>query len=231
MSACGPTLDPYLESHFRSADEERGSEEKKEEATQEERQENAVSQTTSSETEEKEESVQRNRPQKIVINELLYDLVGADTDGQVFVELYGDARADVTGYQLVFINGENGVVTDSIVFSEEAKVAEDGIFLIADAKTGNENESFVDDADLIKNFDPQNGPDCVQLLDENGVLLDALGYGSPIVEAAENGNACHEGESALDVPSGQSLSRINGTDTENNAMDFMALTSPSPGVL
>jgi hypothetical protein len=180
---------------------------------------------------EGEAEIMRVRPSYLIINELLYDAVGSDTEGDVFIELAGEAGGDITGYKLIFINGEDGVITSTIEMPENALIGDDGIYVIADAKTGSPDASDVGDADFIKNFDPQNGPDCVQLLDDKGGLLDALAYGEPIAELAENGMRCFEGTLATDVSSGQSLSRSGGLDSDDNAIDFIALDSPTPGVL
>jgi len=171
------------------------------------------------------------RPQFLVINEILYDAVGSDTNGDVFVELVGDAGTDIGGYRLLFVNGDDGVIKHTINIPDSANIPEDGIFLIADSKTGQTGISNVEDADLILNFDPQNGPDCVQLLSDAGLLIDSLGYGSPLVSPAENGLECFEGEPAVDVLAGKSLSRQNAVDTGDNSVDFVALDEPSPGVL
>lgn len=170
------------------------------------------------------------RPSGIIIYELLYDIVGDDTDGHVFVELFGDADTDISGYKLIFVNGDDGGIYETIEFPENSVIADDGIFLVADSKTGDTNVTNVADADFIDNFDPQNGPDCVQLVSETGVLLDALGYGTPIAATAENGLACFEGASAAKVTSGKSLSRTDGADTGNNSADFTMLATPTPGM-
>lgn len=176
-----------------------------------------------------ESEIVRIRPAHLIINEILYDAVGSDTDGDVFVELFGELGGDITDYKLVFINGEDGLIKDTIEMPADSVIGDDGLFIIADAKTGAPDASDVDDADYIKNFDPQNGPDCVQLLNEKGELIDALAYGEPIVDIAENSLTCKEGLSAMDVSSGQSLSRVDGTDTDDNASDFKILDNPTPG--
>jgi len=177
-----------------------------------------------------ESDVARNRPGNLIINEILYDVPGSDTDGDVFIELVGDAGGDITGYKLYLVNGEDGVIKDTIKISENAIIPDDGIFLIADAKTGQSEVSDVVGADLVDNFDPQNGPDCIQLVDENDTLLDAIGYGEPIIGTAENGLACFEGTPTPKVSSGQSLSRTGGIDTGNNSSDFSMLEVPAPGL-
>jgi len=178
-----------------------------------------------------DEPLERIRPSFIMINEILYDAAGSDSNGDVFVELYGEAGGDITGYELVFVNGEDGVVKDTIEMPEETRVPDDGIYVIADAITGSPGATNVAGADYVKNFDPQNGPDCVQLLGGEGELIDALGYGEPIVAIAGNGMACTEGSAAPDVASGMSLSREFGLDLNDNAMDFFAKEEPTPGSL
>ena len=182
-------------------------------------------------TNENGATVVRNRPTTLVINELLYDVPGSDTDGQVFVELLGDAGGDISGYNIYLINGDDGVTKDTIKIPDGSIIPEDGIFLIADAMTGQQGVSRVAGADFVDNFDPQNGPDCVQLVDDAGRLLDALGYGDVPVGTAENGLACYEGQPAADVASGQGLSRTDGADTDDNSVDFQVLDQPTPGVM
>ena len=175
--------------------------------------------------------VERIRPAFIMINEILYDAAGADTNGDVFVELYGEAGGDITGYELVFVNGEDGVIKDTIELPKDAVIPDDGIFVIADAVTGSPGVSGVEAADYVITCDPQNGPDCVQLLGGEGELLDALGYGEPIVDPAGNGLGCFEGSLAPDVASGQSLSREFGVDLNDNALDFFDKSDSTPGEL
>lgn len=171
------------------------------------------------------------RPSFLVINELLYDVPGDDTNGVLFVELYGEAGADIGKYRLVFVNGDDGTTTEEIKIPKGARIPEDGIFLIADAKTGQGGVSAVAGADLIDNFDPQNGPDCAELLDDQGRLVDALGYGTPIVQTAGNGLACFEGTPTPKAPAASSLTRTNGVDLNDNAGDFHTEAVPTPGVL
>ncbi len=175
------------------------------------------------------EAAERVRPGFLMINEVMYDAIGSDTDGNVFVELLGESGGDISGYKILFINGEDGAISDTIELPEGALLEEDGIYLIADAKTGEPGVSNVEGPDLVLNFDPQNGPDCIQLLDAEGGLLDSLGYGSPLVSLATNGLVCHEGGPVMDVASGMSLSRSGGMDAGDNQLDFQPMDIPSPG--
>lgn len=171
------------------------------------------------------------RPAKLVINEILYDASGDELDGNLFVELAGDAESDISGYKIVFVNGADGAVTETINIPNNSVIPDDGIFLIADSRTGAPTQTNIPGADLLDNFDPQNGPDCAQLLDEHGALLDAVGYGSPLPLKAQNGLACFEGTPGPDAPAGKSVSRTDGADTDDNSRDFKILTAPTPGAI
>ena len=172
---------------------------------------------------------QPERPSKLVINELLYDAAGSDTDGNEFVELAGDSGADIGDYSVVLINGADGAVTETIKIPAGSLIPTDGIFLIADSRNSAPTETNIPNADLLDNFDPQNGPDCAQLLDNHGALLDAVGYGSPLPQKAQNGIACYEGSPGPDAPAGKSITRTNALDTNNNALDFKIIDVPTPG--
>lgn len=167
---------------------------------------------------------------EVVINELYYDAPGSDTDGVLFVELFGTPEMVLGGYQIVFINGDGGAITDLIELPAESRMGADGFFVIADGRTDMLDTTVVAGSDLIDNFDPQNGPDGVQLLDAAGRLLDSLVYGEGAVAVAENGFPLGEGSFAPDVAGGHSLSRHPaGWDSDDNAVDFVENTLPSPG--
>jgi hypothetical protein len=166
----------------------------------------------------------------VVLNEIFYDSADSDTDGNLFVELYGTPELSLAGCKINFVNGADGSMTDSVALPAGAKTGADGFYVIADAKTGSSLSTNVPGFDLIDNFDPQNGPDAVQLLDAKGGLVDAVGYGDEIQPVAENGLASFEGAPAVDVAVGHSLERkAPGLDTENNAGDFVDREAPTPG--
>jgi hypothetical protein len=167
----------------------------------------------------------------LVINEVFYDSVDSDTDGNEFIELFGTPNADISGYQVVVVNGADGAILKTITLPLGSKTRDTGIFLIADSRTNLPTETNVIGPDLIDNFDPQNGPDAIQLLDNQGRLLDAVAYGIGGLTQAQNGFPTGEGNPAIDVVAGHSISRINGNDTNNNATDFVDLTTPTPGIL
>ncbi|MBI2342253.1 MAG: hypothetical protein HYU98_05930, partial [Deltaproteobacteria bacterium] len=124
---------------------------------------------------------------------------------------------------------DDGKITDSITLPSGASVQGDGFYVIADAASQNANQTNVAEADFITNFDPQNGPDAVQLLDSKGGLVDAVCYGEVKVKIAENGLAMCENSPALDAPAGKSISRLENTDdTDDNSADFIINSEPSP---
>jgi len=153
------------------------------------------------------------------ISEAFYDAVGSD-DGLGFVELYGPPGTDLAGLTIEGVNGSNGSVTHSIALS--GLIPADGLFVVADDQ--GDGTTRVSDADLIWNFDFQNGPDSIVLRDGAGVL-DALGYGNFAVGDVFAG----EGSAAADAPAGASLARVFADiDTDDNGADF-AVMAPTPG--
>jgi hypothetical protein len=155
-----------------------------------------------------------------VISEFFYDAVGSD-DGLSFVELYGEPGASLAGFVLEGVNGSNGAVGPSLSLS--GAIPADGIFVVADATSGGQTQ--VAGADLLLDFDFQNGPDSV-VLRSGSAVLDALGYG---VFAPGEVNA-GEGAPAADPAAGASLARrFADIDTGDNQADFIALETPTPG--
>jgi hypothetical protein len=170
-------------------------------------------------------------PTFLILNEILYDGLSSETDGEAFVELFGTPQGDISHYQISLINGADGAETGKITLPENSLIPEDGIFLIADLRTGSSNTSKILDTDFLANFDPQNGPDSVLLISPQGDLLDALTYGTGGLEFSSSGFPTVKGTPAVDVSGGHSLSRVDGEDTQDNAHDFVDLENPTPGFL
>ena len=155
-----------------------------------------------------------------LVSEVFYDATGAD-NGLVFVELYGAPGTPLEGLVFEGINGSNGDVTPSLALS--GSIPADGFFVVADDV--GDGTTLVPDADLILNFDFQNGPDSV-VLHDGGLVLDAVGYGVFGVGEVFAG----EGAPAPDAPAGSSLARVFAdVDTDDNASDFEVLSVPTPG--
>lgn len=154
---------------------------------------------------------QLSRPSFLVLNEVFYDALGSDSDGGVFIELYGEPQKFLFGYQIVMVRGRDGSIAQTYTIPAGSKTDENGF-------------------SVLSGLDAQNGPDCLQLLDPGGELVDALGYGSPLPAVAINGNACYEGTPAPDVPAGSSLTRsVEHTDSDDNEADWKPQLTPTPG--
>ncbi len=154
------------------------------------------------------------------ISEVFYDARGSD-DGHSFVELYGEPGTDLDGFRLEGVNGAGGAVGPVLALS--GVIGSAGVFVVADRRADGTTE--VPGADLLLDFDLQNGPDSLVLrLGEE--VVDAVGYGvfdAGLVFAGE-------GLPAPDAPAGSSLARVDsGRDTDRNELDFAVLAEPSPG--
>ncbi len=154
---------------------------------------------------------------KLVLNEVDYDQVGADTAGFVEIANTGDAAATLDGVALVLVNGGDG--------AEYARKALTGTLAAG--------------AHLVVDVDPQNGaPDGLALVDTNaGTLLDALSYEGAITAATIGSATFDLVEGALlpaDVADSNTvdatLARIpDGHDGDNAATDWAYTTTPTPG--
>jgi len=161
------------------------------------------------------------RAAPVLLSEVLYDATGAD-DGQLFVELFGPAGLGLEGFVIEGVNGANGSIGPVLALA--GAIPLDGLFVVADGAAG---ATSVPDADLVLDFDLQNGPDSIVLRDAAGAVQDALGYGVFGVDEVFAG----EGTPAPDPGPGYSLARrFADVDTGDNAADFIALEVPTPGV-
>ncbi len=155
-----------------------------------------------------------------LISEVFYDAVGSD-DGVSFVELYGVPGSSLEGLVVEGINGANGAPGPTLSLS--GAIPADGFFVLADALA--DGSTLVPDADLLANFDFQNGPDSI-VLRQGSSVLDAVGYG--VFAAGEV--FAGEGSPAEDGAIGTSLARVFADlDSDDNALDFSVLATPTPG--
>ena len=156
----------------------------------------------------------------VILSEIFYDAEGSD-DGHVFVELAGPPGTLLDGWQIEGVNGFNGAVGPVIFLS--GSIPTSGLFVLADRTGG--GSVFVPNADLVANFDFQNGPDSIVLRDGFGIV-DAVGYGSFTSAHFFAG----EGSPTPDPPGGSSVARwFADVDTDDNAADFRVLGEPTPG--
>ena len=161
-----------------------------------------------------------------LLSEAYYDAIGSD-NGQSFVEIFATPGTSLDGLLFLGVNGANGSVAPVVALA--GVVPADGLFVVAD--DNGDGTTSVANADLIANFDFQNGPDSIQLvsgaLESGGSVLDALAYG--VFGPGEI--AAGEGTPAADAPAGSSLARLFANlDTDDNAADFGVLSAPTPGV-
>ncbi|MBK8254469.1 MAG: hypothetical protein IPK82_17605 [Polyangiaceae bacterium] len=161
-----------------------------------------------------------------VINETVYNPVGSDgTSNACFIELYGPAGLDLTGYSLKFINGLGGTEYVPALKLDGQTIGTAGYFVVVQSDA--QLAALPAGVNGLKSSkaDMQQGPDSVVLV-KGADTVDALGYGifmAGDVFAGEGAAA----PDAKDVP--QSVCRLpNGKDTDNNAADF-ALCTPTPG--
>ncbi|HQU15164.1 MAG: hypothetical protein B7Z66_05895 [Chromatiales bacterium 21-64-14] len=156
----------------------------------------------------------------LLLSEVLYDAVGSDNGG-VFVELSGAPGTSLAGVSLEGVNGADGRVYLTLPLS--GVIPASGLFVVAD--DAGDGSSGVARANLITNFDFQNGPDSI-VLRMGATVLDALGYGTFPAGSVFAG----EGNAAPDGAAGQSLARIPGMpDTGDNRADFRLRDLPTPG--
>ena len=158
-------------------------------------------------------------PAVVLVNEVLYDAVGADADG-AFIELHGPPGTDLSGYAVVGVNGSGAGDYATIPLS--GTIPADGLFVIAHTGAVEPLRSI---ADLLHaGADLQNGPDSVQVRFAT-VVVDALGYGD-----FSSATFAGEAPAVAAVSAGESLSRdAMHTDTDRNVDDF-AVSTPSPGL-
>jgi hypothetical protein len=153
----------------------------------------------------------------LVINEIDYDQVGADTGGFVEIANAGSSAATLDGIALVLVNGGDG--------TEYARVALTG--------------SLAAGAYLQVDVEAQNGaPDGVALIDTaSKALLDALSYEGEIAAATIDGQTYDLVEgTALDAAVADSntvdgsLSRIpDKQDGNDAASDWEFTATKTPG--
>ena len=154
----------------------------------------------------------------VVINEIDYDQVGADSGG--FVELHngGTAAADLVGLALVLVDGSDGL--------EYART--------------NLTGTLAAGGHLSVAMEAQNGaPDGVALVDTaSGTLLDALSYEGAITprrhrlvgrSTSSRGRVLPTSVADSNTVTGSLIRFPDGSDTNDAATDWRFTTTPTPG--
>ena len=151
------------------------------------------------------------------INEVYFDNPGSDGD-TAFVEIHATPGLDLSGYTIVGVNGSNGEAYSSFTLPADTVVPEDALLVVADGDA-------VENMDVSGLFNPQNGPDSIQLLDPTGAVVDAVAYG----DFSDTEFPAGEGSPAALAPAGLTVGRgQDQPDTNNNEVDFLIL-APTPG--
>lgn len=154
----------------------------------------------------------------VVLNEVLYDVPGADGGAQ-FVELFNREERVIalTGYRLEAGDGA-GEARWKLLWTGQAGdvILPRGRFVIGEG-------NVLPRPDRVLAIDLENGPDAVRLSAPDG-KSDVLGYGALTFAGYFEGRPCE------DVAAGYALARApDGADTGDNRADFVALSPATPG--
>lgn len=154
----------------------------------------------------------------VIINELAYSPDGVDAEGATFIELRGTPGLALHGAQLITRRASTGAT--SVLVELRGEIDSDGYFVVG--------QNLAASPDQTANADLTNTSGGLDLVDCEGVLIDAVGYGSDLHE--EIG----EGDGVETTGDDQSLARCNvdtlaAADTGDNAKDFHISTTPTPG--
>ncbi len=160
---------------------------------------------------------------RVVINEVCYDPLGADT-GKEWIELYnaGTVTENLEGARIYKAGSSYELVFEIPYF-----LLRPGRFLLI-------GEALVSEAVFIANLAFQNGgsaSDAIQYRSPDGTYTDTVIYDSPNLNFLTDDSGNVAVSFAPDVPEGWSLARIvDGYDTDDCALDFIAEANPTPGL-
>lgn len=153
-----------------------------------------------------------------VINEVLYDPEGPD-EGLEFVELYNPTEAPLSLRGLMLETGNGAGEGDwslAVQWDSDYYVQPYGYVTVGE-------NAVSPTPQFVKQLDLQNGPDACRIR-RSTETIDLVGWGSHSFPEYYEGVPCE------DAASGISVGRLpDGIDTENNSVDFRALSPPSPG--
>jgi predicted extracellular nuclease len=150
----------------------------------------------------------------VVINEV--QTRGTTTAGDEFIELYNPCSSviDLSGYKVIYRSASNTTDVPVATISPGKSIAVGGFFLI-----GNGSFSTTSDQPFTASGIADDGAAAVR--DAAGTQLDSVAWGSVV-----SGHAFLETAAAPRPAAGGSISRVpNGTDTNNNSVDFKPTTS------
>jgi hypothetical protein len=156
------------------------------------------------------------------INEFMTGTTGAAANEFVEVVNLGTAAADVGGFRLVYRSASGTSDVALATIPAGTTIPAGGYYLF-----GGSGYAGTPAADQAFSFGLSSTGGGIGLRDADGNLLDSVGYGSSTT------NAFVEGSPAAAPPTvaapGTSAARLpNGSDTNNNSVDFGAATPPTP---
>lgn len=157
-------------------------------------------------------------PAHLVINEI--QIAGASSSDE-FIELYnpGSAAVDLTGWSVKKKTSSTSSMPSTLVSADHLKdktIPAHGYFLLVNIQASQANIAA---ADVLwpKSYTIAAN-NTILLYDASGVLVDKVGFGT----AADCETSC-----AQNPDVNQSISRISGIDTDNNAADFSLIAPTS----
>lgn len=176
----------------------------------------------------------------IVISEVQTATSGASTSD--FIELYNPTSSVVSlnGHRLVKRTNGGTIDTQIKAFGASDNIPAHGFYVWASSDGGYAAQIGADTS-TSENIADDNSIALRNGLVDTGIIVDAVGWGTP------TGNPLTEGTALSDIPSGQSIERKasslsdatsmtsggdvnkgNGFDENNNATDFIVRTTPQP---
>jgi hypothetical protein len=162
---------------------------------------------------------------RLVINEIDCDQIG--TDAAEFVEIFnaGSASVPLAGFTVELVNGSSSASYSSVALS--GTLAGGGYIVLGVAGQTLTLPGGVNrfDFPMMSGGGIQNGPDGVRLLDASSAVVDSVAYEATFAGAGEGGPAPDDSNTAM-----RSICRMpNGSDTNDNSVDFIACATPTPG--
>ncbi len=172
---------------------------------------------------------------QVMLNEIYYDGPGTDDINAMFTELYGPAGTDLTGWMLVGINGNGGVVYRTIVL--QGSIPSDGYYVVGNTASV-PNVDFVCGGTSGNGVDWQNAgsassADCdgVELRNPSSIVVDHVCYGmcaAPGSCEGEGGTQAPDANSTTTI--GRAIDRLpDHQDTDDNAADWLISEVTTPG--
>lgn len=167
---------------------------------------------------------------QVMLNEFYYDNPGTEDATVKFIEIYGPPGTNLTGYSLVGINANGGIILFNVALT--GSIPSDGYYVVGGANALNVDQQANVELENA-GYGAENKCDGVQL--RNGAtIVDHVCYGT-----CATGEVCigEGGTNApdYDPPSGgpaKSLARFpnDHQDTDDNAADWQFIDPMTPGM-